>query len=289
MASLNRSYLLSFTAQNGKQIKFGQTIDERGLCIDFIANKTISKEPNVSELTIYNIGQETMNTFQKNGVLTLSAGYQNENYIVINGWSAETEIIPNEKGQTGIKIFVQDGLGISGNLLTKIEFSSKTNSTKIIDGLIQYIKKNMLGISIAPYVIRTPVIYESAISLFGDAYDLLVNYLRDCNHFCFIENGTLYIKAQTGSNSYLNEAAVIISENTGMIGAPKAIKELDANNKEKRGCEFESILNPSMKIGKLAKIVSKNINDVYRIESITHAGNSLDGRWTTKAKGWKIP
>jgi hypothetical protein len=275
-------------AQNGQQIKFGQSENERSIAIDFVANKTISKEPNVADITIYNLAQESLSIFQRNGVLTLSAGYQNQNYIVMSGWSAETEIITQEKGQTGIKIFVQDGLGAAGNLLTKIEFSSKSNSTKIVSSLVSFIKRNMLGITIAPYSIATPVIYESSIALFGDAYDLLSNYLRDCAHFCFIENGILYIKARTGANSVLNEAAVIISENTGMIGAPKPIKELDANNKEKRGCEFESILNPSIKLGKLAKVISKNINDVFRIESVTHAGNSLDGRWTTKAKGWPV-
>lgn len=288
MTGLSRSYLLNFTSQSGKQLRFGQTIDQRSLAIQFSANKTISKDPNVAEVTVYNVAPETMNVFQNNGVLTLSAGYQNQNYIVINGWSAESEIITGTSGQTGIKILVQDGLGVSGNLLTKLEFSSKTDSTKIIASLVQFIKRNMLGVSIAPYSILTPVIYESSISLFGDAYDLLENYLRDCGYFCFIENGSLYIKAQTGKNSYLNEAATIISETTGMIGSPKPIKELDAQNKEKRGCEFESILNPSIKLGKLAKVVSKNVNDVYRIESVTHSGNSLDGRWTTKAKGWKV-
>jgi hypothetical protein len=288
MTGLNRSYLLSFTAQNGQQIKFGQTIGERSLAIEFSTNKTISKEPNVAEVTVYNVAKETLNIFQKNGVLTLSAGYQNQNYIVINGWSAESEILAVSGGQSGIKILVQDGLGVSGNLLTKLEFSSKSNSKKIVDGLVSFIKRNMLGISIAPYVISTPVIYESSISMFGDAYDLLENYLRDCGHFCFIENGSLYIKAQTGSNSTLNEAASVISESTGMIGSPKPIKELTPENKVKLGCEFESILNPSIKLGKLAKVISKNVNDAYRIESVTHAGNSLDGRWTTKAKGWKV-
>lgn len=283
MTFLNRSYNLTFVA-SGQTLTLTQTSEQRGLCIEFITTKTISKEPNVSEVTIYNASSQTINTLQKNGLLSLSCGYQDENSIIMSGWASDSEIKNDGKGSTSIKLSLIDGLGIDGNLLIKTEFSSKSTSTKIVAALVDFIKSKMLGIRIAPYIILTPIIYESSTSMFGDAYDLLDTTLRDCGYRVHIENGVLTILKATQS---INEAFTVISSSTGMIGAAKPVKKLDSDNKAQVGCEFETILNPSLKLAKSVKVISNSVNDLFRLESIVHAGNSLEGTWTTKAKGWK--
>jgi len=114
-------------------------------------------------------------------------------------------------------------------------------------------------------------------------------YLSDCGYIYFIDNGTLFI--QEAKKGTAKQPVIDVNSDSGLVGMIAQIRENDTNNKPRIGVEFTTILNPSFNISGKVRILSKvtkQLNTIYRIEALEHAGNSHSGQWISKVKAWKI-
>ena len=290
MTYLNRTYSLMFQQEGGDQYIWKQTANELGLALNFKAVKTISKEPNVAEIGIYNLSVESQNALMGGGIVQLSAGYADTNDIVILGSITSTSftIEPSGDRLTTISTLANLVSKTVGNTLIKLEMGSGSSTTQIVQKLTDHIKNNVKGVKVTKYQILTPKIYKSGISSIGDVFQLLDVYLSDIGYIYFIDNGSLNIVKNTGTTTI---PIAEISEDSGMIGAPKPVLATDDDGKSRIGIDFETILNPNLNIGGRVRIMSKvnkQVNLLYRIESLEHQGNSHAGVWKTKVKAWKV-
>nr|WP_239495443.1 hypothetical protein [Haemophilus influenzae] len=73
----------------------------------------------------------------------------------------------------------------------------------------------------------------------------------------------------------LNDDAVLISQDTGMINAPEQTDE---------GLELTCLLNPALQIGGLVKVESiiEYFNGEYKIVKLAHSGDGIGGDWHSK-------
>lgn len=290
MSYLNRSYKLQFVRDDGQSIIWQQSQDELGLAIEFKAIKSISKEPNTCEVKIYNLAPASLASVMQGGQLWLSAGYNSRNNIVFAGSITNTNYSHESGGDSSLTINTIGNLGVkdNGNSMMVLEAPANSRSGDIIAKIVNYIKANIRGVKIDKYLITTPITYTASISTFGDAWEMLDIYCLDCGYIYFIDNGTLYIQKADGT---VKQPVIDVNSDSGLVGMIAQIRENDTNNKPRIGVEFTTILNPSFNISGKVRILSKvtkQLNTIYRIEALEHAGNSHSGQWISKVKAWKI-
>ncbi|SEO76230.1 hypothetical protein SAMN02800692_1985 [Luteibacter sp. UNC138MFCol5.1] len=77
------------------------------------------------------------------------------------------------------------------------------------------------------------------------------------------------------ASQVLSDEAVVLSEDTGMIGSPEATDD---------GLEITSLVNPDLRIGGLVKVDSivSAYNGVFKVTSIEYSGDLAGSEWFSK-------
>ena len=101
----------------------------------------------------------------------------------------------------------------------------------------------------------------------------------------YVENRTVRIAEIEPSNELHGETAVIISEDTGMIGTPTV-----TSDDERTGLEISMLLNPTLTLDQKAQVRSRIFDSELILEglagnqvitSLQHEGDNRDGPFAT--------
>jgi hypothetical protein len=84
--------------------------------------------------------------------------------------------------------------------------------------------------------------------------------------------------------------AVVVTSETGLIGSPGRLKS-DKQNTAKEtgdGVEFQCLLNPKIKPGRLIKLESIGIKGTFKTVKVTHEGDNQGGSWLSKVEAFEV-
>jgi hypothetical protein len=247
------------------------------LRIAFEIKKSIESNINTCKVDIYNLSQITRNriTSDPKSLVRVEAGYKENTGLVSIGEGNITNIAHSYKIPDVVtSIYSKDGFNNTKSNLISLSFVDGTLLSDVLDIIIQKLnipiryvdydrqKKIINGFS---YVGTIPNVLDKLGSIYGFIWS--------------IQNGQLLIL--NGLNSTGNQD-VFLSAETGLISTPElVIKETYVETLQKNEYNVVSLLQPQLEVGDLVAIESKTINGNFKINELTHIGDTHGETWYT--------
>lgn len=257
--------------------------------IKFDITKTILRDPNEAEFTIYNLSPNTEREIIQEGTqVVLSAGYE-EPGIIFKG-----QVFQPLRGKENGTDYYLKLVCLDGDAYINLAFVSGTfQADQTRQQLAQQIMREST-IELDSYTVEdlsnnnfvdgsTPR-SERGKTVFGDPSKYMTKIAKMGNCLFYIDNneGKFFNPySTTGQND-----AYIINKETGMIGQPRQIDY---------GIEVTCLLNPKIKLGDFIKIDNKTVitqqysfgqipylldsDGVYRVIKIHYSGDSRGEDW----------
>jgi len=265
-------------------------IEINGLKIQFEIQKSLVGYPNLGNIEIYNLSQNTRALIEEKGLeIQLYAGYSDEEIGLI--FDGNITNVIHKKSQTDwqTSIFAQDGIKILNSATINTTFAAGTTMPQIYDALVDQMDGITKGITKGlKNCLSGKRSLLRELQLSGNVKDWLDKLSKDCGFEYSVNNGII---ETTPTNLPLSdESPVIINQNSGMIGSPQ---------RTEIGVEVANLLLPKLKLGRTIKIeaVNTEINignlifrkitnipqpGTYRIDKITHIGDTHGNDWKSQ-------
>ncbi len=233
--------------------------------IQFDAVKSVDAGLNSCRVRIYNLSKDKRKKLVKEDTDTtnkleflLKAGY-NKIETLFKGFVLEC--FSEKSGADIVTTAVSmDGL---------VDAQGSYTSTTVKKGdAINVILKDMPNTTRARISDR-PVVNRAKV-LVGNSLKLVENNLKDDETY-YIDEGKLYIIKQ---NEVVSDIIPLVNASTGLLNTP---------TKKKYEVTFNTLLNPSIRIGcqvKLESIYAENLNGTYKVLTITYRGDSSGTDWS---------
>lgn len=268
------------TFGNATEVEVGLGDDEeaekKGLRVEFTVKRTLTKEPNTCEITIYNLAPSTRADFEKKpATVTLHAGYDRVPRLLFTGdlrkaWS--------EKDGTLWKTYIRVGDGARAYAHARISRSYKPpiQVRKVLQDAA-----NSMGLDLPPEIEQSVELKQSlssGISLHGPTRDVLTRLLAPYGYGWSVQNGTLQIVRDGDTRG----EAFLINADTGLKNSPtretsdKALERLELN--------MDVALFPELFPSGLIKLESDAFEGTFRMLEVTHTGDSAGDEWNSKVK-----
>ncbi len=252
-----------------------------GLRVVFNIQKTLKPEPNKAELKVWNFAPITRLALEQLGAAKIPIPVQIEaGYLPIPSqlyMGNLREIISTTEG-ADIVTTMTTGDGEKAYQKARIN-QTFTKGTPLSAAMITFVAAfgAVLEGPVLPgnllqqaylFDTGTPILANGAVVSGNAAYEL-TRLLASMGKEWSIQNGQLQVLDR---DKALLAAAVLLSEDTGMIGSPAV--------NSKGELKAQMLLAPDVFPGRLMVVKAKNVTGNYRIEACTYIGDTHGGDWT---------
>lgn len=271
--------------------------------ITFDIHKSILADPNMAEITLYNLSPSTEREIIQEGTqVVLVAGYD-QPAIIFKG-----QVFQPLRGKENGTDYYLKLVCIDGDAYLNLAFVSGTiqpNNTRqqiaqqvLRDSTIQLDSVDVADLPNFNAADNSYPTSERAKVVFGDPAKYLKNIAKMGNSTFYIDNneGRFFDPISTTGRS----DAHLINIDTGMVGQPQQVDY---------GVEVECLLNPNIRLGDFIKIDNKTViqqqldfgqipylldpDGIYRVIKIDYVGDSRGTEWysriTAITQGGVIP
>lgn len=256
------------------------TIIIEDLRLRFSVTKSLEKTPNTSTIEVTNLAEQTRSFVQIKPLhVRLNVGYENTaltRLAVGDIIFATSRLMPPE---WNTEIQIGDGARVYkfGRINTTLHRPS-------IDQVLQTIA-NAMEISVPSNInseLLTPR-FDRSVSLFGAAQIELTRLLDKINLFWSIQDGQLQI---LGPEEVQSGQVIEISQDTGMIGSPEIGAPIEAGKPPI--LNVTTLLEPRITPGRLIVVDSKVTQGTFRVERVTHTGDTRGPQWDSQIEAKPI-
>lgn len=232
--------------------------------IDFRVEFGDTSEPNISEVIIYNLSKNTIDSIKSKDYVILNCGYGLNVGNILTG--KIKRVYPYWEGvDKVIKLYVIDGpLSISGSI--NITYKAGTTSTYIINDLAK-----IIGLQVGEIKPSKNITYSKGRVFIGSPMSALKSIVKETSSKMYINKGRLFVRALDIGT----KIGFLLNSNTGLIESPTMIVEEDKKRKEVIKYSVKSLLNYEITTDSIIKIESKTINGNYRVKKGTHFGDFI--------------
>lgn len=295
-----RRAALTIAVPIGKSLtQFGAAIVEiTDLRFQFKIKKTLSKEPNTSEITVTNLSEQSRAELQNKKLrVSLSAGYENTLAVIFTGDSRDCDSVQDDADWT-TKIQCGDGERAYRFGRTSESFRRGVRVTDVLQkiadgmGLDSSTVTGVEGLRGRQYV--------GGYAAHGRSARELERILRGFGYAWSIQDGQLQILAPEASTA---DAIIELSFSSGLIGSPTLNTPSTASGTVTTGTidpftgkirssggrstlKARSLLQPEIRPGRRVQLDSTTgIKGVFRVTSVTHTGDTHGGDWFSDFEG----
>ena len=196
-----------------------------------------------------------------------SVGYRGSRELIFNG-----RVQRGSNRREGADMVTQlYCLGVSGDFLRK--FISKSVKADQVDAILSGLSGIRRGkITELQQLIRPKVLIGTAPRLLSDIVGNDATW--------YVDNGALNILKD---DEVISSFIPVVSAETGLINTPE---------REQKLVTFETLMNPSIKIGGLVNLKTKtapHLNGVYKIQTIAYTGDNYGDAWYQMCTGLLKP
>lgn len=260
------------------QKKFESLGDNR-LTIEFDIPFSNKKEPDVSEVKVYNLSEDTISDIRRDGYIYVNAGYK-ELGNKANILTGEIEDI-NTMWQgldkiTTIKI--SDGAKTWRKATLNKTYKEGTKASFIMRDLC-----NILAYEIVAIEPVEDLEYKLGKTITGSASASLTQLAKDTKSKLFVNKNRVVIRAEEVGY----DTGFVLNAGSGLIGSPTQNKDESGDkaddvdtkkNKKtkeetKKSWQVKCLLNPRIETDSVIKVESKVLNGIYRVVSGKHSCN----------------
>ena len=266
--------------------KRGQTkgVEITQLKITFSIAKTAKKNPNSCTVTVWNLAKATREKFEEpNGRLVLYAGYKEDvGPIMIfqgNVTSANTE---RDGADIKTTFELADGYRELRDSTISVGYAEGINSKQMLQDVSKSLDMPLTLPDDAP-----ARVWQNGFTYYGSSRVLLDKIVNATNLEWSVQNGEVQVIEKEGVT---NRRGVLISSHSGMVKSPVRVKqakvqkagtktEVIPNAESDSGWKVTTLLMPGINPGDRVILESLSANGIFRVESITHKGDSHGGDW----------
>jgi hypothetical protein len=249
--------------------------------ITFNIKKDNNKEPNESEIVIYNASDNLVNyisnNIKNNLAITLDAGYIGEVKRLFSGTVAK--ISDKKQGEDRMTtLMCKDGAVNVKESITSRSYPKGTPIKNIFKDL-----SSDLGTTVGRIAIDAQQsVLPGPIAFVGSTAKNIHRIASSINHNFSIQDGALYI---TPADKRLKNFVTAITPETGLIGSPETLSMHETKNKKNKNpgdgikfsCQLDGAITPETTI----YVKSKNYDNYFKVTKVTHSGSYEDGEWKT--------
>ena len=274
-----------------------QGIEITNLRIQFDIQKTSDKNPNNSKIKIWNLKKSTRQEIEKpNTRCLLYAGYKEDaGPVLIFSGSVTYTFTKFEPPDIITEMDLGDGVQEIRDTTISVGYGKNVKSKQIFNDVA---KKMEVSLTM-PNDIEDRE-WKNGLSYYGSARTLLDKTAKASNLEWSIQNGVLQV---IEAGMVTTRQGIEISSSSGMVGSPDSEREDKAESKGEKGKSSKSdkgkstepkqqwdgwkvktLLLPMLNPGDRVLLNSRAVDGVFRIEELTHTGDSHEGDWQTELK-----
>lgn len=241
------------------------------LKVTFGVTKTVKKEPNKCELSIYNLTKENRIALQsRRQECILEAGYVDNTSILFQG---QLEYSTSHKNGRDWITTLQTSDGTEKTKSSRINKSFKgpakardvlkaaANALGLKPGnLASAIKKGSLRGNLSEF--------SNGIVLSGKADKVLDSIARSMGYFYSIQDGQLIL---IGKDDFLGTEATLLTPQTGLVGSPEPGDDGFVN--------VRAMIQPNLLPAHRIRVESAEVSGFYRIERVDFTGDTWGEDW----------
>nr|DAM61507.1 MAG TPA: major tail protein [Caudoviricetes sp.] len=253
--------------------KLFESIGDNALDIEFDIPFSDKNEPDVSTISIYNLSEDSVNSIEKQGNISVSAGYRDMHNVaeILSGQieSIKTEWKSLDKVTT---ITISDG----AKAWRKKEFSktykNNTKASSIMSDLC-----NALGYPISELKPKKDITYPLGKTITGVASKSLIQLAKDTESKMFINKGRIVIRPE--KEGY--KSGILLNADSGLLDTPTLNEnntgdQIDSaeggkSDPPQKSRTVKCLLNPQIETDMVINIESRSINGAFRVKSGKHS------------------
>ena len=244
--------------------------------IEFDIPFSNNKEPDIAEITIYNLSDSSIEQIKKDGYIMVNAGYKQLGNIA-NIFTGQIEEVATEWLYVDkvTKIKATDGGDAWRKIKVNKTYQKNTKASDIMRDLA-----NAMGYEITKIEPKEDITYRLGKTITSYASTSLDQLAKDTKSKLFINKNRITIASEDKGNN----TGVLLNENSGLIGTPSMVKDETGdkngsrdyeankkeNDKERKAWRVTSLLNPMFETDTIIKVESRTINGEYRIVRGVH-------------------
>lgn len=253
--------------------------------IEFDVEKGVSSTPNSATIKIYNLKEGHRNMLGKElDDITLEAGYMPPGETGNVGIIFKGQIRDVEHKQVGLEIVSELSCGDGDKGLRKATISKTYKAGTEVKEVVDDIQKELEKQGVKRGEIKLgdkATAFKRPYTVCGSCKTELDTLSRGKDFNWSIQNGVL---EATPGNGYIGGGVVLLSPETGLIGAPTITDN---------GVKAEALLNPEIRPNRRVKIESKTLemnsqDKEYRVSTCRYSGDNYGGDFLVSITGESI-
>lgn len=264
-----------------------QGVRIEGLRMAFEISKSDKPTANTAQVSIWNLSDTTRSKLESlENQIILWAGYSEDVIKVltvadIGSYNTTYE----ENGDKVTTLICADGGRALRDTRISLSYESGVAASDIVNDI-----SNALGLDSVDILADLTGSYRRGYSFTGLAKDSLNELASRFDFDWSIQNAELKILPRREADT---RDVVVLSPQSGLIGSPKSADDNKTNssiNLQQPGLIVECQLQPRIYPGSVIELQSREHNGVYRVETVTHTGDTrgLDWKSTLEVRKYDV-
>lgn len=252
---------------------------EQQLRVVFHVKRDQSSVPNSATLEIYNLSEQTRSKFEKDGFVSIEAGYVDNTRILFEGaLDRLSETFTGVDRTTYIEAL--DG-GVEWQ--TKRISKSFGKDSDIKDVIRAAADATGYGLGNLEKVLADTMFPEGVsqfnrgIVLSGRASEEFEKLMRFAGLTWSVQNSEIQVLTPSDANT---EKGVLLNSTAGLIGSPEI--------GDGGSITATSLLQGSLMPGKMVRVESRSVNGLFKVQSVEHSGDTWGTEWFSKIEGTPV-
>jgi len=279
----DRVYRLLVGPKSGCQ---GLEITE--LRISFDIKKTAKKTPNRSCIRVWNLQKSTRQELEKPDTqCLLYAGYSEDMGAQLIFQGGVTYAWSKQDGPDVVTEFeLGDGSKQMRDSTISVGYASGVKSTTVLNDVSKQMDMPLVMPSNAPE--RT---WQNGLSYYGSATGLLDKVTQGTGLEWSVQNEQIQVIQQ---GMVTTRQGVELALDSGLVYSPERLRKSANAARSKRralegkpeydGWKVKALLMPQLNCGDRLKLSSRFVDGIFRIQELSHKGDSWQGEWITELK-----
>jgi hypothetical protein len=232
----------------------------RDLRVSFRVEQTKSSTPNKAQIDVYGLAPESVSLLQLRGaVVRLQAGYEAPR-LIFTGSPIKNGVRLEKLGPERVLHIeaTDDGGRAWQSSRVSLAFATQTSARQVFDAVALE-----LGIARGPYLAVEDVQLPHGLAMSGPAREILDRVAASIGATWMITDGVLEVVPRGND---IGQPAVVLSAAGGnLVGSPVPKDD---------GLEVTSLLEPSLRPGRLFVLQSEQFNGAYVARDVTFVGDT---------------
>ena len=247
--------------------------------VRFRIEKKIEQDPNTCEITISNLSEQTRAEFQTKPLqVRIDAGFDGNLQSLFVGdliWGSSKR----EGTDWELKLQLGDGVRAIRDGRTSLTFGSGVNAKTVLGHLA-----GTMGLKLPKNIADAKELtaqFQTGVTVHGPSRDQMSKLLRPHKMDWSIQDGRLQILRD---GEAVAVEALLWNQSTGMIGSPEFGPPEDEPGKKPKPPTLtsKSLLRPDVSPGRPIVVQSAAIEGLFRVERVTHTGDTHGVDWFTE-------